>query len=107
MADLLNLGEHAQGWVLFFGGKPHLKTEQKTLRPGVFPEETLELKFDALHLQLLLLPNLTATGKYGIWKITEKKYFVTRFFFNIFFGKQVYQLTVGIQILRLFILQKK
>ena len=72
MADLLNLGEHAQGWVLFFGGKPHLKTEQKTLRPGVFPEETLELKFDALHLQLLLLPNLTATGKYGIWKITEK-----------------------------------
>ena len=72
LADLLNLGEHAQGWVLFFGGKPHLKIEQKTLRPGVFPEETLELKFDALHLQLLLLPNLTATGKYGIWKITEK-----------------------------------
>ena len=41
LADLLNLGEYAKGWVLFFGGKPHLKTEQKTLRPWGFPEETL------------------------------------------------------------------
>ena len=60
----IEFGRIRAGVGSFFWGKPHLKTEQKkTLHPGGILEEILSLKFDALHLQLLLKQKLTATGK--------------------------------------------
>ena len=41
LGRFIEFGRIREGVGSFFGGKPHLKTEQKTLRPWGFPEETL------------------------------------------------------------------